>query len=144
MCDDSPTEREIIMQTGFVEDLRYWMTSEPQTAARLMRLMGEICRDPFAGAGRPERLEPLHRNVWSRRLTEPDRVVYMVEEGAIRFLQARYCHGSVQSRRLASRSVSILLLVQFVALGASSSEWLPPVEERCAGEGQSVYSMSII
>ena len=132
------------MQTGFLEDLRYWMTSEPRTAARLMRLMGEICRDPFAGAGRPERLEPLHRNVWSRRLTEPDRVVYLVEEGAIHFLQARYCHGSAHSRRISSRSVSLLFLVQFVALGASATQWSPEVEERCAGEGQSVYSMSII
>ncbi|NER45422.1 MAG: Txe/YoeB family addiction module toxin [Symploca sp. SIO1A3] len=50
----------------------------------------EIRRNPFEGTGKPERLRYQDVNVWSRRLTEKDRVVYAVSNQRIDFLQARY------------------------------------------------------
>ena len=47
-------------------------------------------RDPFAGIGKPEPLKHLGPNVWSRRLTAEDRVVYLVRDDRIDFLQGRY------------------------------------------------------
>lgn len=52
--------------------------------------MEEIRRNPFEGMGKPERLKYQDANVWSRRLTQTDRIVYLVSEDRIEFLQARY------------------------------------------------------
>ncbi len=49
-----------------------------------------VVRDPFTGIGMPEPLKYLPAGTWSRRLTEEHRIVYMVSEGRIDFLQARY------------------------------------------------------
>lgn len=47
-------------------------------------------RDPFQGVGKPEPLKFLGGGVWSRRLTQEHRVVYLVEHDVISFLKARY------------------------------------------------------
>ena len=47
-------------------------------------------RDPFKGKGKPEPLEYLAPGVWSRRLTEEHRLAYLVRNGRIDVLQARY------------------------------------------------------
>jgi len=47
-------------------------------------------RDPFTGVGKPERLKHLGPDVWSRRLTGEHRIVYLVRDDRIDFLQARY------------------------------------------------------
>ena len=52
--------------------------------------MEEIRRNPFEGTGKPERLKYQDANVWSRRPTQTDRIVYLVSEDRIEFLQARY------------------------------------------------------
>ena len=47
-------------------------------------------RDPFTGIGKPEPLKHLGPNLWSRRLTGEHRIVYLVREDRIDFVQARY------------------------------------------------------
>jgi hypothetical protein len=47
-------------------------------------------RDPFTGIGKPEPLKHLSAGAWSRRLTQEHRIVYLVSETRIDFLQARY------------------------------------------------------
>lgn len=47
-------------------------------------------RDPFRGVGNPEPLKYLVEGAWSRRLTQEQRIVYLVRETRIDFLQARY------------------------------------------------------
>jgi toxin YoeB len=47
-------------------------------------------RDPFAGIGKPELLKHLGPNVLSRRLTAEHRIVYLVRDDRIDFLQGRY------------------------------------------------------
>jgi len=49
-----------------------------------------VMRDPFAGIGKPEPLKHLGSNIWSRRLTAEHRIVYLVREDRIDFLQGRY------------------------------------------------------
>lgn len=48
--------------------------------------------DPFSGHGKPEPLRPLGPSVWSRRLTQEHRLVYLVAHDRIDFLQARYSY----------------------------------------------------
>ena len=82
--------REIVFQPEFLEDLRYWVETDRKGALRVLDLVDAIVRDPFRGIGKPEPLKYLAPGAWSRRLTQEHRVVYLVREGRIDFLQARY------------------------------------------------------
>ncbi len=84
---------EVVLQTHFLEDLVYWASFDSKVSVRLVKLMAEIKRTPFEGTGKPERLKHLGANIWSRRLTNADRVVYEVKDNMIHFLQARYHYG---------------------------------------------------
>lgn len=86
----APGARLAVFQPQFREDLRWWVETERKTALRLCDLIEAIMRYPFDGIGKPEPLKHLGGNVWSRRLTQEHRVVYLVRETQIDFLQARY------------------------------------------------------
>lgn len=72
------------------EDLRHWVREQPRVADKILALMAEVMREPFAGTGKPEPLKGLGANVWSRRITQEHRLVYKVSDDRIDFLQARY------------------------------------------------------
>jgi toxin YoeB len=74
----------------FIEDLRYWVDTDRKVALRAFDLIEEVMREPFAGIGKPEPLKYLLAGAWSRRLTQEHRIVYLVSEERIDFLQARY------------------------------------------------------
>ncbi len=82
--------REAVFQPEFREDLRYWVETELKTALRALDLIEAVIRDPFTGIGKPEPLKYLATGVWSRRLTQEHRIVYLVRDDRIDFLQARY------------------------------------------------------
>ncbi|MGA9995986.1 MAG: Txe/YoeB family addiction module toxin [Pyrinomonadaceae bacterium] len=84
------TERVCIFHPEFREDLRYWVETERRTALRAFDLVEAIMRDPFKGIGKPEPLKYLMSGAWSRRLTQEHRIVYLVSDDRIDFLQARY------------------------------------------------------
>ena len=66
------------------------MENDRKTAVRALAIVETILRDPFSGIGKPEPLKYLAPGVWSRRLTQEHRIVYLVRERRIDFLQARY------------------------------------------------------
>ncbi len=82
--------REAVFHPEFREDLRYWVEIDRKTALRACDLIEAIMRDPFTGLGKPEPLKYLASGTWSRRLTQEHRIVYLVSEKRIDFLQARY------------------------------------------------------
>jgi len=84
------TKREAVFQREFREDLRYWVEADRKVAVRAFDLIEAILRDPFKGIGKPEPLKYLGSGVWSRRLTQEHRMVYVVQGERINFLQARY------------------------------------------------------
>lgn len=79
-----------MFQQEFREDLRYWVENDRKLALRAFDLIEAIMRDPFAGIGKPEPLKYLAPGTWSRRLTQEHRLVYLVRDDRIDFLQARY------------------------------------------------------
>ncbi len=83
-------QRDAVFQTEFIEDLRYWVQTDRKMALRVLRIVEDILRDPFTGMGKPEPLKYLAGGAWSRRLTQEHRIVYLVSEDRIDFLQARY------------------------------------------------------
>ncbi len=84
------TAREAVFHPEFREDLRYWVENDRRIALRAFDLIEAILRDPFTGIGKPEPLKYLAPGMWSRRLTQEHRLVYLVREERIDFLQARY------------------------------------------------------
>lgn len=82
--------RTALFQPEFIEDLRYWVETDRKLAIRAFDLIEAILRDPFEGIGKPEPLKYLTPGSWSRRLTQEHRIVYLVRDNQIDFLQARY------------------------------------------------------
>ena len=83
-------QRLAIFQPEFREDLIYWVNTDRKTALRVLKLVEAILRDPFSGLGKPEPLKYLGAGVWSRRITQEHRLVYLVGQDRVDFLQARY------------------------------------------------------
>ena len=86
----SKKERLAVFQPEFVEDLRYWVETHRKLALRAFDMIEAILRDPFEGIGKPEPLKYLTPGAWSRRLTQEHRMVYLVRDDRVDFLQARY------------------------------------------------------
>ena len=83
-------ERLAVCHPEFLEDLQHWVEQDRRTAKRLMQLMKAVMRDPFDGIGKPEPLRHLGSGVWSRRISQEHRLVYVVKDTAVEFLQGRY------------------------------------------------------
>jgi toxin YoeB len=83
-------KRDAVFQPEFIQDLRYWIKTDRQIAIRVFSLIEAIMRDPVKGIGKPEPLKFLASGIWSRRLTLEHRVVYLVSNDRIDFLQVRY------------------------------------------------------
>ncbi len=83
-------QRQAVFQPEFIEDLRFWVETDRKLALRAFDLIEAILRDPFSGIGKPEPLKYLAPGAWSRRLTQEHRIVYLVRDERIDFLQARY------------------------------------------------------
>ena len=79
-----------IFQLEFREDLMYWVKTDRKTALRVLKLVEAVLRGPFSGLGKPEPLKYLGAGVWSRRITQEHRLVYLVGQDWVDFLQARY------------------------------------------------------
>lgn len=82
--------REAVFQPEFIEDLRSWVAEDRRVALRVLDLVDAILIDPFAGIGKPEPLRYLAPNTWSRRITQEHRLVHLVRDDRVDFLQARY------------------------------------------------------
>jgi toxin YoeB len=82
--------RMAVFHPEFREDLRFWVETDRRVAIRALAIVGAILRDPFAGIGKPEPLKYLASGTWSRRLTQEHRIVYLVSNERVDFLQARY------------------------------------------------------
>jgi toxin YoeB len=87
---DGPFPRAAVFHPEFREDLRYWVETDRKIVLRAFTIVEAVMRDPFSGIGKPEPLRYLAAGVWSRRLTQEHRIVYLVTDDRIDFLQARY------------------------------------------------------
>lgn len=83
-------ERQAILLRDFRSDLAYWISTDPRTALRIMRMIEEILKEPFSGIGKPEPLKHDGAGKWSRRITDGDRIVYTITHLAIYFSRARH------------------------------------------------------
>ncbi|MFG3437770.1 Txe/YoeB family addiction module toxin [Nonomuraea sp. NPDC047897] len=71
-------------------DYVHWPTVDRQLLKRINRLIEDALRDPYEGIGKPEPLKYALAGVWSRRITDEHRLVYLVDRGELVIMQARY------------------------------------------------------
>ncbi len=90
MKNKSKKKAVTIFHSEFREDLKYWVKTDRKVALKVLELVEVIVRDPFDGIGKPEPLRFLGSGVWSRRITQEHRIVYVVGDGQIDFVQCRY------------------------------------------------------
>lgn len=84
------SQRISVFQDEFRDDLRYWVQVDRRIALRVLELVEAVMRDPFRGIGKPEPLRHLGADIWSRRITQEHRLVYLVRDQQIDFLMGRY------------------------------------------------------
>ncbi|MFF4401168.1 Txe/YoeB family addiction module toxin [Streptomyces sp. NPDC001480] len=72
------------------EDLLYRQDADKKLFRKLVRLIGEIQRDPFTGIGKPEPLKGDLSGYRSRRIDDEHRLVYRATEKEVVIVKARY------------------------------------------------------
>lgn len=82
--------RLLVFDRGFLDDLDHWVRTGKKVALKILDLVEAFSRDPFDGIGKPEPLKSLGSGVWSRRITQEQRLVFRVVDDRVTFAQARY------------------------------------------------------
>jgi len=71
------------------EQFTSWSTADKKLFQRLVRLLEEVCRTPFAGIGKPEPLKGDLAGFWSRRINDEHRLVYKVTSETVIVIACR-------------------------------------------------------
>ena len=89
---DEPEQnlRESVFTDQFKKDLKYWQKNDPKKLERIRTRIEAIIHDPFKGIGKPEPLKYMGSDIWSRRIDKNHRIVYLVSDDQVDFLQARF------------------------------------------------------
>ncbi len=90
MKSKNQKERVSVFLPEFREDLAFWIKTDRGTALKIFEIIDDIMLNPFEGIGKPEPLRYLGSGVWSRRITQEHRLVYVINDDKIDFIQCRY------------------------------------------------------
>ena len=82
--------RSLEFDPAAFDDLAWWVKRSTSQALRIIRLLRDVQRDPFAGLGKPEPLRHELSGCWSRRIDKEHRLVYQVQKNKIRVLACRF------------------------------------------------------
>ncbi|MBR8641240.1 Txe/YoeB family addiction module toxin [Streptomyces tuirus] len=82
--------RDVNFDPAAWDDFQYWLVTDRKMVRRVVRLIGEIQREPFSGIGKPEPLKGDLSGYWSRRIDDEHRLVYRVDDKEVKILKARY------------------------------------------------------
>jgi toxin YoeB len=81
---------KLSITSGAIGDLEAWSTTNPKVLSKIIRLIAETTRTPRSGTGKPERLTHLGGEVWSRRITEKDRLGYDIQSDVVTIIACRF------------------------------------------------------
>jgi toxin YoeB len=72
------------------DDHLWWQQQDRKVLQRINTLIADIARNGNDGIGKPEPLRHGVHGYWSRRITEEHRLVYRVDDDAVRIAACRY------------------------------------------------------
>jgi toxin YoeB len=82
--------RSLEFDSAALDDLAWWVQQDRRKALRIIELVQDIQRNPFAGKGKPEPLRHELAGCSSRRIDQEHRLVYQIKDDKIRILACRY------------------------------------------------------
>jgi toxin YoeB len=62
------------------EEFMEWSKEDLKILKKILELIDDSSRNPFAGLGKPEALKHNLKGCWSRRITQEHRLVYQVTD----------------------------------------------------------------
>lgn len=71
-------------------DYVYWQGQDKKTLKRINLLIKETMRTPKDGIGKPEALKANLSGLWSRRIDDVNRLVYVIENDQLVIIACRY------------------------------------------------------
>jgi len=71
-------------------DYIYWQGQDKKTLRRINKLILETQRTPFEGIGKPEPLKENLSGLWSRRIDDSNRLVYVIDDNQLTVISCRY------------------------------------------------------
>ena len=81
---------KLVFDPNALEDLRFWIETDRRKALKIVALIEDVVKTPFAGLGKPEPLRFELKGCWSRRIDQEHRLVYKIEKDAAIILSCRY------------------------------------------------------
>ena len=84
---------QIKFSQSSLDELTTWLTEDPKTVAKILKLVKAICKEPFKGIGKPEPLKHNLTGLWSRQIDKANRLVYKVTKDEITIISCKY-HSS--------------------------------------------------
>jgi toxin YoeB len=81
---------ELVWQTHAWEDYLYWQETDKKLLLKINELIKDCLRNPFKGIGKPEPLKGQYKGLWSRRIMDEHRLIYVVKDGQLQILQCRF------------------------------------------------------
>lgn len=82
--------RRVVFESNAFEDFNNWARQDKKLHKKIIELIRDINRSPFAGLGKPEPLKHELSGYWSRRINDEHRLVYKVTEAEIIIISCRY------------------------------------------------------
>ncbi|MDZ8085349.1 MAG: Txe/YoeB family addiction module toxin [Nostoc sp. DedQUE12b] len=82
--------KKVAFEPEAFEQLGQWATEDKKIFKKILELIRDIQRDPFAGIGKPEPLKYELQGYWSRRITDEHRLVYKVQKDLLIILTCKY------------------------------------------------------
>ena len=81
---------KIVFSEKAFEEYMYWQTQDRKTLKRINLILKDICREPYEGLGKPEKLQGDLSGYFSRRIDDTNRLVYKVNG---EFVEVYQCKG---------------------------------------------------
>ncbi len=76
------------------DDYTYWLTQDKKTLKRINQLLADIQRNGYTGIGKPEPLKGNLSGLWSRRIDDVNRLVYVIEDESVKIISCRTHYGN--------------------------------------------------
>jgi toxin YoeB len=72
------------------EEFMQWSKEDLKILRKILELIDDASRNPFAGLGKPEALKHNLKSCWSRRITQEHRLVYQVTDDLLIIIKCKY------------------------------------------------------
>lgn len=82
--------RKVAFLARAFDEFNLWAVQDKKIYTKIVSLIKDINRDPFAGLGKPEPLKHDLSGLWSRRITDEHRLVYRVTDEEIVVVSCKF------------------------------------------------------